>query len=784
MKKSISSRMVVLIGSLVVVVFTIIIGVAVSLATNSLVDLTNQGTGSQSAEYANEFNADLQAEQALGRTMAQMMETNSTHDRMEVMDSLKNILDQHSEVLGTYVGYEPNAFDGKDSAFVNSKGSDASGRFIPYWNKLTGSETLDPLGDIDTSDYYLIPKKTKADSIIEPYVYQGVLMTSFISPIMKDGNFIGIAGADTSLSSWDQRVAQIKVLSTGYAFLVSNSGIFISAPDKSFIGVKTLADVAKEKSNNQIKQMASDIQAGKAGHIETTDPFSGKDVTMFYAPVTTANWGLVTVAPESEMMASVNNMRNMLILIGLVGILLLVGLIFGIAKMLTRPIVAVSQAASQIAKGDLDVRLENHQEDEIGQMTEDFRRMISYLGGIADIAQKVAGGDLTVNVTPQSEKDILGNAFSLMIVNLRNLVGHVIENTTNLSASSAQLSAAASQSAEATTQITTTIQQVAKGISQQSESISKTAASVEQMSRSIDEVAQGAQEQESAVEKASKVTAQISEDIQRVNTSALNCSLGAAQAAETAHLGARSVEETIQGMQSIKKRVGQSAEKVREMGSRSDQIGAIVETIDDIASQTNLLALNAAIEAARAGEHGKGFAVVADEVRKLAERSSKATKEIGSLILDIQRTVAEAVSSMNEGTQEVERGVERANQSDEALKSILKAVENVREQVEQISTAAQHISASSNELVDGMGTVSAVVEENTASTEEMATNSNQVTEAIENIASVSEENSAAVEEVSASTEEMSAQVEEVTASAQSLVEMAETLQQLVEQFKL
>jgi methyl-accepting chemotaxis protein len=237
-------------------------------------------------------------------------------------------------------------------------------------------------------------------------------------------------------------------------------------------------------------------------------------------------------------------------------------------------------------------------------------------------------------------------------------------------------------------------------------------------------------------------------------------------------------------MAAIRTKVNASADRVKEMGQRSDQIGIIIETIDDIASQTNLLALNAAIEAARAGEHGRGFAVVADEVRKLAERSSQATKEIGALIKDIQKTVGEAVSAMNESAREVEVGSSRATNAGQALAQILRAAEAVSKQARATLETVETVARSSSELVSAMDSVSAVVEENTAATEEMSAGAAEVTQAIENIASVSEENSAAVEEVNAGTEEMSAQVEQVTASTQSLELMAQTLQTIVAQFKL
>jgi methyl-accepting chemotaxis protein len=485
------------------------------------------------------------------------------------------------------------------------------------------------------------------------------------------------------------------------------------------------------------------------------------------------------------------NAMRMLIVFGSLGVAAAVGLGIFLTRGITAPLSIVVSAAHALAQGDMVRDLDESvkdkvrlRKDEIGEIGKAFDGMIEYMQGMGEAAGKVADNDLTVTVTPASAKDELGNAFARMLANLRRTVNKVADSANSLSAASGQLAAAANQAGQATGQIASTVQQVAKGTAQQSDSISRTAASVEQMSRAIDGVAKGSQEQARAVGQASNITSEITTAIQQVAGNAEAVTRESAGAADAAASGVKVVGQTVKGMEAIKAKVGASAEKVQEMGRRSDQIGAIVETIEDIASQTNLLALNAAIEAARAGEHGKGFAVVADEVRKLAERASAATKEIGGLIKGIQQTVSEAVAAMNEGAREVENGVGLANQAGDALNGIARAVQSAYAQAEQAAEAAQRMMTASNRLVGAMDSVSAVVEENTAATEEMAASSNEVTQAIENIASVSEENSAAIEEVSASAEEMSAQVEEVTASAQSLSEMAQALTQVVAEFKL
>ena len=296
-----------------------------------------------------------------------------------------------------------------------------------------------------------------------------------------------------------------------------------------------------------------------------------------------------------------------------------------------------------------------------------------------------------------------------MIKNIQRQVGEVAENARKLSGASEQMADAAKQAGGATAQIAATITELTHGAAQQSEAVTRTAASVEQMSQMIESVARGAHEQSTAVERASEVTTQLSTAIQQVSGNARVVTEELTHTADAAQVGYKTVEDTVKGMQEIKSKVGLSARKVQEMGSRSDQIGAIVETIDDIASQTNLLALNAAIEAARAGEHGKGFAVVADEVRKLAERSSTATKEIGGLIRGIQTTVNDAVLAMNESNREVENGVINANKAGEALKAILEAAKSVNQQAVQSAKAAEQMNSAAKDLVDSVDTVAQII---------------------------------------------------------------------------
>ncbi|SNB46527.1 methyl-accepting chemotaxis protein [Geobacter sp. DSM 9736] len=267
-------------------------------------------------------------------------------------------------------------------------------------------------------------------------------------------------------------------------------------------------------------------------------------------------------------------------------------------------------------------------------------------------------------------------------------------------------------------------------------SAEKVAAAASQLSSSAEKMATGAEEvaaQAGTVATAGEEMAATSQEI------AHNCGLaaeGSQRSDSAATSGAAVVKETVNLMDRIARRVKDSAQTVDSLGTRSDQIGVIVGTIEDIADQTNLLALNAAIEAARAGEQGRGFAVVADEVRALAERTTKATKEISEMIKAIQQETKGAVAAMNEGVKDVERGTEEAAKSGVALQDILEQINSVTIQVSQIATAAEQQTATTGEISNNMQQITAVVQETARGAQESASAAQQLAGLAEELQSV------------------------------------------------
>ncbi|NCB77861.1 MAG: methyl-accepting chemotaxis protein [Negativicutes bacterium] len=269
-------------------------------------------------------------------------------------------------------------------------------------------------------------------------------------------------------------------------------------------------------------------------------------------------------------------------------------------------------------------------------------------------------------------------------------------------------------------------------------------------------VAQGAVSQTHAIDTTSATVQTLSAGLEEAAASAQEVTEKSVQASQTANEGGKTVVQAVSQMKHIQETVTFSAQVVDKLGESSQEIGQIVDAISGIAAQTNLLALNAAIEAARAGEQGRGFAVVAEEVRHLAEQSQDAAKKITGLISEIQRDTAKAVAAMENGTKEVEIGVDVVTSAGNAFQNIEVIVGHVAEQMQEMSTVIEH----------------------------MAQGSQQIVTAVAEIDSLSKKASSEAENVAAITEEQSASSEEIASSSQSLAHMAQDMQLAINQFKL
>ena len=326
------------------------------------------------------------------------------------------------------------------------------------------------------------------------------------------------------------------------------------------------------------------------------------------------------------------------------------------------------------------------------------------------------------------------------------------------------------------------MQGVAGGAQETSRSAQVSTAAIDQLNGAVESIARTASDQEYQVQAATATATEMAAGVEEVASNAQRVAETSQQTRVSAERGAQAVRETVQSIHAITTVVSEAAARVEDLGKLGDKIGAVVETIDDIAEQTNLLALNAAIEAARAGEHGRGFAVVADEVRKLAERSQRETKAISALIRDVQTGTKDAVKAMQSGSAQVGAGSQKADQAGRALDEILEAVDVTVADVSGIATAAHQMAAGARSVVEAMERISLTIEESSGATREISVQTDEVASATQSIAAIAEENSAATEEVLASSEEMGAQVDAVTAQAEDLARTAEQLQDLVARF--
>ena len=465
-----------------------------------------------------------------------------------------------------------------------------------------------------------------------------------------------------------------------------------------------------------------------------------------------------------------------------VGVVLL--LLWGIVRPLARNAKTLARDAEALAEGRVDDVRTRPGEDELGRVAASFARLVSYQRAVAEVAGGIADGDLSCSLEPAGAGDRLGHAVARMTATLREIVLALQASSHDLGEHARALDLAASHSAEVVGGVGLAVRELAHGSTGLSSAAETSNAIVRQFTGAIDGIARGALDQAVQVRSASTDAQRMAGDVERVAAISADLAATGEQTRTSAQNGARAVGATIEDMREIERGVAVAAQKIRELGDLSSQIGVVVETIDALTDQTNLLALNAAIEAARAGEHGRGFAVVADEVRKLAESSLHQTKQIGALIVDVQRRTREAVAAADAGAATAERGSAKVGAASEALDGIIAAVDRTVERVGDIAGAMREMAEGARTVGGAMDSINAVVEQNSSATEEMASQTGELARAIGAIAATADENARSTNAVSASALEMEDHVTRVRSEAETLEATAARLRELVSRFRL
>ena len=406
-----------------------------------------------------------------------------------------------------------------------------------------------------------------------------------------------------------------------------------------------------------------------------------------------------------------------------------------------------------------------------GQGWDGIATPIQDTGLVASINRAVAAGVPVATFNSESSS-------------LRGLMVQLSHRAAKLMSVSDALSLSASSSGTATAQIAENISQMAESATSEAMAMTRANASLERIAESVDAIAEGARDQAQAADSLSSAATHIAEAVTVAGSSSETVVASTIQSVATAERGSEAIRQTLAQMKSIENAVDSSAVTIQETNTRAQQIGEIVSTIEDIAAQTNLLALNAAIEAARAGEQGKGFAVVASEVRKLAEKSASATKEIGTIITTVQDSARRAAEAMDIAIRKVHEGSSLAQHSGQALDELLESAKQTQRQTGEMADANQTVATVMVGLTTAIDRVSAVVTANMDRSEQAAASIRETLEIVESVAAISEENAASAERVASSTGLVSRQAQDVNDAAAELTGIARELEGSTARFKL
>ncbi len=721
--RSIQTKILLLAGSCLLATAAALVGYNLYTSSNSQ-EFVSKRVGDLLEQEAKRNLATLAANQAAvvqsaleenlvtARTMAKVFEVVREHmtrlaakdgipnpSRDILNDILRRVLENNPSFLGAYSAWEPDALDGHDKDFAGKTdaGYDATGRFIPYWNRdANGKIARQALADYESREvndngvgkggWYIGSRETGKEIALDPlpYIIQGKKdwLATLNAPIKENGKYLGLAGTDLRLNFLQDLAKKVDTSlyeGKGDVTIISHIGLVVASSEHPEAIGQPLKTIVKDWES-----ISANVKAGKA--MLDVSPATG--VYRALAPITLGRtdrpWAvLIRVHPDivlAERKAldgqlTQRNRENAMWQVGVgLGITALaLGVLWLFAASLVRP-----------------------------------------LKHAADFAEKVAEGDFshTLSIKQVDETGVLAKALSRMVENLKRMIAQAEGKSQEAAAEAERARKAVAEAEEARRQAAEAQRQGKLDAASRIEDVARAVAQASsELASQVDQSKEGADLQRQHAGETATAMEQMNATVLEVARNASEAAQGAGTARDKAKDGADVVRQVVAAISGVQDRAASLRSNMDELGKQAEGIGNIIGVISDIADQTNLLALNAAIEAARAGEAGRGFAVVADEVRKLAEKTMTATSEVGNAIRAIQAGARSSIDGVEGAVRAVDQATELANRSGEVLGEIVTIVECSADQVRSIATASEEQSAASEQINRAVDDINRISEE-------------------------------------------------------------------------
>lgn len=600
-----------------------------------------------------------------------MQTADAIDQTLESAISLLQLMSQDSDLYQTVVNKEDRTLKQTASSYLENVQEDNQGllEMLIVTDKtgkaLLTNESLKT--DIDLSDRLYVQEALKGNYAISDVIFSkftGEPVVAIATPLMKEGEVSGLLIGTVKFHKIAQKVEEVKIGETGYAYMIDKEGLLVSHPVQD----KVLKENLSNNQSEELKGLVEEMKAGK-----TSSGFYTYEGVYKYVTFTPAgNWIVAVTANYDDYMLAANKIKSNSIIITVLSIVIAMAIAYRIAVGITKPVKELQDAMELAGQGDLSVKTEIRTKDEIEELSDSFNRMIT---------------------------------------NQLSILQQVRVTSDELAASSEEMAASTEEVTSATNEVATNSEHLAKDAEAGNQAVSETSLALLELSSLI----QIAKSKATSADEHSQLTL------------------------ETANDGKETVEDVIRRMEIIKSTTEETKLHILTLEQYSKEITTITDTITNIAQQTNLLALNAAIEAARAGEAGKGFAVVADEVRKLAEQSNDGAAQVSDLIKKVIETTSNTVAATNLSQTEVDEGVVAVKTAGEALNKILSAVHETVNEINEIAEVTENEVATSEKIVDLIHTLSTVIETTASNAEELSASTEETSAAMETIAATTEQ---------------------------------------------